>query len=154
MKKNVLLIILLIILILTLGIFVFIKCDFTFPEIPKAPQVDESGDITEDKYAVDIKREDYSARILEAENNEYVTLYIETNIFENEKEVLIKYDNAKYILNTANILLENVEISKTGNINSFKLKISQRTNYNISFIKKAKENIVEVSDIVVENIAG
>ena len=113
MKKNVLLIILLIILILTLGIFVFIKCDFTFPEIPKAPQVDESGDITEDKYAVDIKREDYSARILEVENKEYVTLYIETNIFENEKEILIKYDNAKYILNTDNILLEDVEISKT-----------------------------------------
>ena len=104
------------------------------------------------KYAMEQKNDMYNVRVLEADNKEYVTLYIETNLFENEKEVLIKYDNSKYILNTANIFLENVELEKGETTNAFRFKLSQLTNYSILFIKKSIENEVETTDITIENI--
>lgn len=149
MKNKWLLIILIVVALISLFL---VGLYFTKDNEIDYPQNDVTIEEEKSKYAMEQKNDIYNVRVLESDNKEYVTLYIETNIFENEKEVLIKYDNSKYILNTANIFLQNVEIEKGDTINSFKFKLSQLTNYSMLFIKKSLANEVEVNDIAIENI--
>lgn len=104
------------------------------------------------KYIKEDKQEELNMRLLESESKDYVTLLIETNIFEGEKPYKIQYNNQKYILNTANPLLDNVEIEKTNKISSFELKLEELQNYSIIFIKKDPKSSTKKEDIKISPV--
>ncbi len=104
------------------------------------------------KYFMEEKKNAYNARAIEAESKDYFTLFIESNIFEGEKQIKINYDSGKYILNTANPIVENVEIKKDDRYNSFEISIASLSNYSIVFIKKDVNSEVAVDDISIEEI--
>lgn len=146
-EKIVSIIILVLIILILIGQAVYINRNKNMP-LEDVPLVIQDED--DNKYVKEQTNEKFSLRILEADNKEYVTLFIETNIFENEEIIQISYNNEKYILNTANPILENVEIEKGNEINKFSISVSSLENYSIIFIKKDSKNIVDKNDIVVE----
>ena len=146
-EKIVSIIILVLIILILIGQAVYINRNKNMP-LEDVPLVIQDED--DNKYVKEQTNEKFSLRILEADNKEYVTLFIETNIFENEETIQISYNNEKYILNTANPILENAEIEKGNEINKFSISVSSLENYSIIFIKKDSKNIVDKNDIVVE----
>lgn len=146
-EKIVSIIILVLIILILIGQAVYINRNKNMP-LEDVPLVIQDED--DNKYVKEQTKEKFSLRILEADNKEYVTLFIETNIFENEEIIQISYNNEKYILNTANPILENAEIEKGNEINKFSISVSSLENYSIIFIKKDSKNIVDKNDIVVE----
>lgn len=101
-------------------------------------------------YIMEEKKEEYSARTLESATKDYMTLFIETNIFEGEKTFRITYDRTKYTLETASPLLENVKIEKGENTNSFVLNLQPLENYSIILIKKDLNVVAEKEDVVIQ----
>lgn len=146
-EKIVSIIILVLIILILIGQAVYINRNKNMP-LEDVPLVIQDED--DNKYVKEQTNEKFSLRILEADNKEYVTLFIETNIFENEEIIQISYNSEKYILNTANPILENAEIEKGNEINKFSISVSSLENYSIIFIKKDSKNIVDKNDIVVE----
>lgn len=147
MNKKILLIVIFIILILVLaiGINYWMKIKNNLPtENTNIVSGETSG-----KYITEEIKEKYSMRILESENKEYATLYIETNIIESGEKVSIDYNNEKFLLNTANPLLENIEIKRNNNISTINIEIEKLQNYSITFIKKDVKSKIEKADIKV-----
>lgn len=149
MNKKVLIVILVAILIL---ISVF-ACVIFWPkeEINNVSQGSLQGnEEPESKYVMEENNEKYSARILEAENKDFATLYIETNITESGDKISVSYNNEKFLLNTANPDLEDIEIIRKEKVSTFDLEVETLKNYGIIFIKKNPKSIVVKEDIVIK----
>ena len=114
----------------------------------------QSGEEQPSKYIMEEKAESYEAMLEEAESKDFITLFIQTNIFENTKKIKVNYNSKKLLLNTANPFLENVEISKAGEdgFKSFEIDINPLENYNMIFIKKAKDSKIEKEDVILKEI--
>lgn len=104
---------------------------------------------TEKTYVQEFKTNEYSARVLESDNKEYLTLYIETNMFDNSKVVNVSYDFEKYMLDTANPLVANVERKENAGTKSFELELESLKTYMINFVKKNSNNMPAIDDISV-----
>lgn len=146
MNKKILLIIISVILIfivIGIGISCWINTGNDLP-------IKISNDVFEEmsgKYIMEEFKEEYSARLLESENKEYVTLYVETNVIESGESISIDYNNEKLLLNTANPLLENIKIERKDNISTFSIDIEALQNYSIVFIKKDVKSKIKNEDI-------
>lgn len=99
------------------------------------------------KYIMEKNTEKYSARVLESENKDFVTLFVETNIVESGDKVSINYNNEKLLLNTANPILENIIIDRSENSSTFELDLESLKNYGIIFIKKVPTSVISKVDI-------
>ena len=145
-KKTLIIFIIVIILILIFSCL----CIGLFPFDDERDLIPDSGDSSGEivgKYIMENVYEKYNVRLLESENREFVTLYIETNVLESGEKVSIGYNNDKLLLNTANPELENIEIKKDANINEFELKLESVKNYGIIFIKKDLSSKVNREDV-------
>ena len=146
MKQTKIVCIIMIVLIIGILVWqlVILNADKTPQFIPSGPTNTE-----ENKDTLDKQNEKYNMKIVESNNKEYVMLVVETNLFDGSEKLTIEYDNNKYLLNTANPLLENVEIQKGKSTNVFKVNVESLENYTIIFIKKAIQQNVEAKDIVI-----
>ncbi len=98
------------------------------------------------------KENEFSSKIIESDNKEYVTLIVGANLFEGTKTLQIVYDNAKNILNTTNPILKDVSVIKEGNKSSFEIQVNQLENESFIFTKKGKNIEVKSEDIVIKVI--
>ena len=110
------------------------------------PKTEVSPDLLEQKEDV------FSSKIIESDNKEYVTLVIESNLFEGTKKLQIVYDNEKFILNTTTPIFKDVSIIKEGNKSSFEIQVNQLDNESFIFTKKGKNIEVKSEDIVIKVI--
>ena len=92
------------------------------------------------------QKEDYVATINESGNGEYIILNLKIN--EPNKDITIKYDNTKLILDKSSYLVNNANITTENNINSFTVRAEEIKNYEIYFVKK-QEDVVLGTDIVI-----
>ena len=72
---------------------------------------------------------------------------------ENKDEVsniTIKYDNTKVILDTNNVLLNNIDISTEGTQSSINIIMERNCNYVVGFIKSKDVEIIFGTDILIE----
>lgn len=106
------------------------------------------------EYIIEQKNDSYEAMLEESESKDFATLFIQTNIFENSKKLKIKYNSNKLLLNTANPLLEGIEIGKVdeNGFKSFEVDINPLKNYNIIFIKKASNDMITKEDVILSEI--
>lgn len=142
-------IILIISILFLIAIFAFIKFwqrDNVSNE-PVVDEVPESEEQVSSKYIMEKKTERYSSRVLESENKDFVTLFVETNIVESGDKVSINYNNEKLLLNTANPILENIIIDRSVNSSTFELDLESLKNYGIIFIKKVPTSVISKVDI-------
>ena len=114
------------------------------PSHVKEQQIEE-----ENPYIMEEQTEEYSVRTLEADTKDSVRLFIETNIWDEEKTIEIHFNNTKYILNTAQPMLKDALVRENGDDSYFDLKVSGLENYGIVFIKKDISLIPEKQDIKV-----
>ena len=106
------------------------------------------------EYIIEQKNDSYEAMLEESESKDFATLFIQTNIFENSKKLKIKYNSTKLLLNTANPLLESIEIEKAdeNGFKSFEVDINPLENYNIIFIKKSLNSAIIKEDVILSEI--
>lgn len=103
-------------------------------------------------FTLAIARTENRVTLTNSSNNEYVTLNLKIENL--DKDVIIKYDNTKLLLDESNYKVSNIEITKQGNIS--KLVISQKNliekmNYEINFIRLEKSTDIAIgTDIIVE----
>jgi hypothetical protein len=121
-------------------------------DTPINPSV--SGDnIKVNTYVEEFETEKYAGRILEAETKEYITLFVETKLFEGKEKVDITYDSEKYMLDRANPLVENIlpePLEGYENKKYFKIELEPITNYSVDFIKKNPKSVPNAEDIDVK----
>lgn len=93
------------------------------------------------------------AKLEESDNKQYVTLFLEGNVFENTQKVRITYNSEKLILNTAQPMLQGVEVkSVEGNEakKEFLIEVKSLENESMIFIKKNAKGEVSKEDVSVE----
>lgn len=104
-------------------------------------------------YVKEFDNENFQGRVLESDTKEYLTLFLETKLFEGQKEVSISYDSSYYILNKANPLVSNVNIlSGDKTTKSFEILVEPINNYSINFIKKDLKHEPSSGDFDVSSI--
>ena len=112
--------------------------------------LEKDDDMASNVYVEQVDMEKFSWRVLESETKEYVTLFIETKLFDDSVKAIIEFDSSKYILDKANPLLEEIaikEIEECDGKKFFELELDSITNYSVDFIKKNLTNIPNVNDI-------
>lgn len=93
------------------------------------------------------------AKLEESDNKQYVTLFLEGNVFENTQKVRITYNSEKLILNTAQPMLQGIEVkSVEGNEakKEFLIEVKSLENESMIFIKKNAKGEVSKEDVSVE----
>lgn len=110
--------------------------------------------LQEEKVAILDKNLDaIHAKVEESENKQYVTLFIEGNVFEKTRKVNITYNSSKLILNTAQPLLEGISTQAVAGSESkrmFTIEAKGLENENIIFIKKQVNATVTENDFSLE----
>ena len=109
------------------------------------------------KYLKEEKLGVYNYRILESENKDYLTLFIEANVFEEARKIKITYNSSKLILDTGSPLLDKVGINSIEEDSSKKyieIDLNSLDNYSIMFAKINSKKEITADDIVVEESKG
>lgn len=94
------------------------------------------------------KTDKYEAKLLHEDNLQYANLFIENK--DEVSNITIKYDNTKVILDTNNVLLNNINISTEGTQSSINIIMERNCNYVVGFIKNTDAEIVFGTDILIE----
>lgn len=101
-------------------------------------------------YVMEFETEKYEGRVLESETKEYITLFIETKLFEEKEKIEITYDSEKYILDRANPIVGNLlpeSVEGAQNRKYFHVELEPITNYSIDFIKKNPQSEPMKADV-------
>lgn len=110
-----------------------------------------SGDEqTERVYINRFSGDGYTARLLESDNKDYLSLFVETGMFDGTKQVEISYDSEKYILDTANPVLEGVEVTEDAGLKIFEIEVEAVKTYTLSLIKRNLNVMVLKEDVRVK----
>ncbi len=147
MKKKVAGIVIAVLIILVLVIVGIKIASNNSNEIVNPNSGDEQ---TERVYISEFSGDGYTARLLESENKDYLSLFVETEMFEGTKQVQISYDSEKYILDTANPVFDNTEIMDDEKIKSFEIEVEALKTYTLNLIKRNSNIVASADDVVVK----
>ena len=110
-----------------------------------------SGDEqTERVYINQFSGDGYTARLLESDNKDYLSLFVETGMFDGTKQVEISYDSEKYILDTANPILEGIEVTEDAGLKNFEIEVEAIKTYTLSLIKRNANIVASADDVIVK----
>lgn len=114
------------------------------------PNLNNIDNVEANSYVMEFETEKYEGRILESETKEYITLFVETKLFEEKEKIEIIYDSEKYILDRANPIVNNLlpeAVEGVENRKYFHVELEPITNYSIDFIKKNPQSIPTNLDV-------
>ncbi len=110
-----------------------------------------SGDQSVERvYINQFSGDGYTARLLESDNKDYLSLFVETGMFDGIKQVEISYDSEKYILDTANPVLEGIKVTEDAGLKNFELEIEAVKTYTLSLIKRNSNIVASAEDVIVK----
>ena len=147
MKKKIAGVVIAILIILVLVIVGIMIAPKKQNEIANSNSGDEQ---VERVYINQFSGDGYTARLLESDNKDYLSLFVETEMFDGTKQIEISYDSGKYILDTANPVLENIEITENTELKSFDIEVDALKTYTLSLIKRNANVVANADDVVVK----
>lgn len=146
-KKGIL--ITLIIMLVVILILVFCKGCKRDGDL-ETPSSNNIDNVEVNPYVMEFETEKYEGRVLESETKEYITVFLETKLFEGKEKVEITYDSEKYILDRANPIVGNLlpeDVEGAQNRKVFHVELEPITNYSIDFIKKNPQSVATKADV-------